>query len=210
MSVIVWYFGDASLSSAVVGLVGALIGGAITGFWSWKVSRDGLDAAEKVARDTRLAAEQAWVRDSRREIYDRFLAASQRLLGVMEAAAATPKVPEDLRPAVDEAYWALFETYPSVQTVADLHVVAAARETVYLLQGLKDILDGPERKDFDVIAAAVRDARHDTIDAMRADLRLKGSAKPEEGKSYKDAVADRLAARLPPAAGEEPPPSVVP
>ena len=110
MSVMVWYFGDASLSvSAVVGLVGAVIGGAIAGTASWKV-----------ARLTRDAAQQAWVRDSRREIYDRFLAASQRLLGVMEAAAATSKVPDDSPPAVDEAYWAFVETYPSVQTVADL------------------------------------------------------------------------------------------
>jgi tetrahydromethanopterin S-methyltransferase subunit H len=193
--VIVLYFADASpYVSAVAGLAGAVIGGSITGMVSLRV-----------ARDTRIAAEHAWVRDSRRGIYDRFLVAGQRLLAVMEAAASTSTAPDELRPAVDEAYSAYVGTYASVQTVAELPVVLAARTHTYRLQALKDILDGRGpygRKDFDRIAQLVRDARHDTIDAMRADLDLHGSAKPPAGKDYAQAVVD--------AAREETPQSAVP
>lgn len=112
-------------------LAGLLIGGAVAGTVSLKV-----------ARDTRDAAARAWVRDSRREIYDRFLAAGQRLLAEMETGAATSKVPDELRPAVDEAYRAFFETYAFVQTVAELGVVTTARMHAYRLQALKDSFSG--------------------------------------------------------------------
>jgi hypothetical protein len=55
------------------------------------------------------------------------------------------------------------------------------------LEALKSILDGHdwfEPSRFDQIAGFARDARQDTIDAMRADLDLKGSAKPQTGKEY--------------------------
>jgi hypothetical protein len=142
---------------------------------------------------------------SRREIYDRFLTAGQRLLAVMKTAAATSTVPGEPGPAVDEAYSAFFETYASVQTVAELGVVTSARRHAYRLQALKDILDdrGPfERKDFNRIAKLVRVARQDTIDAMRADLGLHGNARPPAKYDYSQAVVD--------AAREDPPHSVVP
>jgi hypothetical protein len=180
--------------SAAFGLTGSLIGGAIAGTVSLRVARDARDAAER-----------AWVRDSRREIYDRFLTAGQKLLAVMEAAAVTSKVSGESRPGVDEAYSAFFETYASVQTVAELGVVTSARTHAYRLQALKDILDGRgpfERGDFDRIAKLVREARQDAIDAMRADLGLHGSAKPPTGYDYAQAVAD--------AVREDPSRSVVP
>jgi hypothetical protein len=55
------------------------------------------------------------------------------------------------------------------------------------------ILDGRdtfERSQFGPIAKLVGDARHDTIDAMRADLGLEGKARPPEGTNYAQAVAD--------------------
>jgi hypothetical protein len=185
MSVIHWYIGDSSpYVSAAFGLVGTLIGGVIAG-----------TASARVARHAREAAERAWVRDSRRQIYDRFLAAGQRLLATMEAAAASSTIAGASREAVDEAYSAFFETYPSVQTVADVEVVASARNQAYRLQVLKDILDERGefgRKDFHRIAKLVRDARHDTIDAMRADLHLPGSARPPAGYDYARAVAEAV------------------
>ena len=195
MSAVVWYFGDATpYLSAAFGLVGTLIGGVIAG-----------TVTLRVARHARAAAERAWVRDSRRSIYDRFLTAGQRLLAVMETAAYASMGSGESRPVVDEAYSAFFETYASVQTVAELRVVTSAREQAYRLQALKDILHnrGPfEREAFERIAALVRDARQDTIDAMRADLGLEGSAKPPAGYSYREAVAA--------AVREDPPPSVTP
>jgi hypothetical protein len=111
----------------------------------------------------------------------------------METAAATAEVPDEHPATIDAAYATFFETYASVQTVAEVGVVATARLQAYRLQALKDVLDGRgpfERGQFDRIARLVRDARQDTIDAMRADLGLRGSAKPPEGQTYAEAVAD--------------------
>jgi len=192
MSSIVWYFGEASAwASGAFALAGTAIGAGIAGTVSLKVARETSDAAERVARATRDAAEQAWVRDSRREIYDRFLTAGQRLLAVMEKAAGTTEAPGELHTAVEEAYAVYFATYASVQTVAELDVVKHARNHAYRLQALKDILDGSStfaRSEFGPIAKLVRDARHATIDAMRADLRLQGKARPAEGTDYVQAV----------------------
>jgi uncharacterized membrane protein YhiD involved in acid resistance len=54
--------------TAALGLAGSLIGGAIAGTVSLLV-----------ARQAREAAERSLMRDSRREIYDRFLTNAQRL-----------------------------------------------------------------------------------------------------------------------------------
>jgi hypothetical protein len=183
MSVIVWYFGDTSpWVSAAFGLIGTAVGGAIAG-----------GVSLRVASEARRAAERAWVRDSRREIYDRFLTAGQKLLAVMEKAADTRTAPVKADPAIEDAYSAYFEAYASVQTVAEMDVVASARKHAYRLQALKDILDGGgafERGEFHRIARLVRDARHDTIDAMREDLGLHGSARPPAGTDYARAVVD--------------------
>jgi hypothetical protein len=193
MSAVGLYFGDTSpWVAAAFGVVGTVIGGVIAATVSLRL-----------ARDAREAAERAWVRDSRRQIYDRYLIAGQRLLAVMEKAAS--RVPTKPEAEVEESYSAFFGAYASVQTVAELGVVANARIHAYRLQALKDILDGRgpfEHRDFNRIAKLVRDARHDTIDAMRADLGLPGDAKPPTGDDYARAVAD--------AAREDPSQSVVP
>jgi hypothetical protein len=63
-----------SITTAVFGLVGVLIGAFIAGAVSlW------------VAKQAREAAERAWIRDNRREIYDRFLTCAQTLLITCEA-----------------------------------------------------------------------------------------------------------------------------
>ncbi|HZI74462.1 MAG TPA: hypothetical protein VFD73_10700, partial [Gemmatimonadales bacterium] len=64
-----------SYATAVFGLTGVLIGAFIAGAVSlW------------VAKQARDAAERAWVRDNRREIYDRFLTYAQTLLIACEEA----------------------------------------------------------------------------------------------------------------------------
>jgi hypothetical protein len=91
-----------------------------------------------------------------------------------------------------DAYSDYVGAYASVQTVAELSVVTSARLHTYRLEALKDILDGRgqfEREDFGRIARSVRDARHDTIDAMRDDLGVQGSAKPPPGV-YEQVVAE--------------------
>jgi len=186
MSAIVWIFGEASPSvSVAIGLAGSLIGGAIAGTVSLRVARNARDAAE-----------QAWVRDSRRQIYDRFLTAGQKLLAAMEAVAADSNVTAAVRGAVDDAYSTFFETYASVQTVAEVGTVESARVHAYRLEALKNILDGRplDRQEFGRIAGLVRFARHDLIDAMRKDLGLEGSARPPTDSDYKQAVEESVRA----------------
>ena len=63
-----------------------------------------------------------------------------------------------------------------VQTVANTTLVDAARVYGYRLLALQAIMDSKgflEPNDFDPVAQFVKDARHDTIDAMRTELGLK-------------------------------------
>jgi hypothetical protein len=152
--------------AAVFGLVGSLIGGFIAGTVSLVI-----------ARQTRDAAERAWVRDNRRELYDRFLSHAQTLLIACENAGGGRRGAE----GVESAYNDFFGAYGVVQTVVERPVVDAARVYAYRLQELMEVLDsrsalGPES--FDQVAQLIRLARHDTIDAMRAELELEGSARP--------------------------------
>jgi hypothetical protein len=67
-----------------------------------------------------------------------------------------------------------------VQTVADTALVDAARVYAYRLWALKASLEstsvmGPDN--FDRVTQLIRDARHDTINAMRAELGLAGSVR---------------------------------
>jgi hypothetical protein len=167
-----------SVTPAVFGLVGVLIGGFIAGAVSlW------------VASEARKAAEQAWIRDSRREIYDRFLTRAETLLN--ERKAARESKTERARAAVKTAQTRFFEVYDVVQTVAGKAVVDAARVYAYRLLALKDIVDSTSsgNKDivdstsswnFEAVAALIRRARHDTVDKMRCELGLEESARPEE------------------------------
>jgi gas vesicle protein len=161
--------------TAAFGLAGVLIGGLIAGTVSLVV-----------ARQAREAAEKAWIRDSRREIYDRFLTNAQKLLIACEASkdGYRNEEAEKTEDALEAAHVDFFEVYGVVQTVAERPVVDAARVYAYRLWELKEGLSsksvlGPEN--FDRVAQLIRRGRHDTIDAMRTELGLDGSARPPEG-----------------------------
>ena len=131
------------------------------------------------------------MRDSRRQIYDRFLTNAQRLLVACEKyedvrpnqQAGDTKQAVEAKDAVEEAYFNLMEVYGVVQTVAELSVVEAARAYVYrLLVVQKRVASqrvfGPFT--YNRVSPWIRRARHATIDAMREDLGLRDSARPPE------------------------------
>lgn len=154
--------------AAAFGLAGSLIGGLIAGTVSLRVARQARDAAER-----------SWMRDSRREIYDRFLTTAQQLLIACEGSTS---LRESIGAAEDQlrrSYLSFFEVYGVVQTVAERPVVDAARVYGYRLLELSrgDL----EPAQVERVAQLVRFARHETIDAMRAELGLTGSAKPPKG-----------------------------
>jgi hypothetical protein len=180
----------AATNPAVYGLLGSLIGGFIAGTVSLLV-----------AWQTRGAAERAWVRDNRRELYDRFLTNAQRLLIALEDALDHGSESE-LRGGFIE----FFSAYGVVQTVADRPVVDAARTTAYRLLELKNELDAGNpsgRVYFKQVAEHVRRSRHDVIDAMRLELGRTDSARPPKSydpflgtdieREYHEAVARRRA-----------------
>ena len=155
-------------ASAAIGLLGTLIGGTIAGYVSLHV-----------ARQARAAAERSWVRDSRRDLYDRLLTSAQQLLIACEE-----------NEPVDAPYRGFFEAYGVVQTVAERPVVDACRVYAYRLLELVELghrrhgAGGASRlagDRFGQVAQLVRLARHDAIDAMRSDLGLEGSARPPAG-----------------------------
>ena len=154
--------------AAAFGLAGSLIGGLIAGTVSLRV-----------AKQAREAAERSWMRDSRREIYDRFLTNAQKLLIACESSASPRENVGASEDEAQEAYLNFFEVYGVVQTVAERPVVDAAR--VYAYRLLELARGGLEPTKFDRVAQLVRFARHDTIDAMRAELGLTGSASPPQG-----------------------------
>jgi hypothetical protein len=162
--------------TAASGLVGSLIGGAIAGTVSIRVARQARDAAER-----------SWIRDSRRNIYDRFLTNAQKLLIACEASNRLRErlgaQDAEAEKAVERSHNDFFEAYGVVQTVADRPVVDAARDYAYRLLelgGTQRLGFRPGLKDanFERVAQLVRFARHVTIDAMRAELGLAGSAQP--------------------------------
>jgi hypothetical protein len=166
--------------TAAFGLAGSLIGGLIAG-----------TVAIRAGREAREAAEHAWMRDSRRQIYDRFLTNAQRLLVACEKyedvrlhqRAGDPKQPAEAVHAVEEAYLNLIEVYGVVQTVAELRVVEAARAYVYRLLVVQkrvgtQSVSGPFT--YNRVSPWIRRARHVTIDAMREELGLRDRARPPE------------------------------
>lgn len=166
-----------------IALAGSLIGGAIVGTVSLTV-----------AQQTREAAERAWVRDNRREIYDRYLTNGQKLLVECLSYKKTSG-DREAREQLEDAYNGFFEVYGVVQTVAERPVVDAARRYGYRLLELRDeLVANPvlDPKAFPAVARLVRSARHDTIDAMRAELGLVSTARPEprynpfEGTEFED------------------------
>jgi hypothetical protein len=130
--------GGSSLLPAVFGLAGALIGGIIAGAVSLLV-----------ARQAREAAERAWIRDNRREIYDRFLTYAQRLLIACEAYKDARRQKEAAKASVESAFTSFWEVYGVVQTVAGNQLFEAARIYGYRLWELATSLGstsvmGPE------------------------------------------------------------------
>jgi hypothetical protein len=161
---------DSSYAAAVFGLVGVLIGAVVAGGVSlW------------TAKQTREAAERAWVRDNRREIYDRFLTCAQTLLVACENARKSGS--EGAEDSVEPADVKLWEAYGVLLTVAGSTLADAARDYAYRLWELKESLGsrsvmGPGN--FDRVTPLIRDGRHDTIDAMRAELGLEEITWPKK------------------------------
>jgi hypothetical protein len=169
---------DSSYAPAVFGLVGSLIGGFIAGGISLLV-----------AWQARKAAEGAWVRDNRRVIYDRFLTYAQKLLIACETRKDAHRNQEAVEASVESAYTKFFEVYGVVQTVAGIGLVNAARVYAYRLSTLKEnlvpglftnVMEPENFGPITLVGQLIRDARHDTIDAMRAELRLGGSISLEK------------------------------
>jgi hypothetical protein len=154
------------MQPAVYALLGSLIGGFIAGSVSFLV-----------AWQTRKAAEQAWVRDNRREIYDRFLTQGQALL-----IALVEPLPEPSADELHNAYVGFMGAYVVVQAVAERAVVDAARNYGYELGKLKQRIDAGST-DAGNVAARVRLYRQEAIDAMRLELGQTGTAKPLEGEA---------------------------
>ena len=158
-----------SYTNAVFGFAGVLIGAIIAGGISiW------------VAKQTREAAERAWIRDNRREIYDKFLTCAQTLLIVCEEAQESKT--KEAKVSVETAFTKFFEVYGVVQTVADKALVDASRRYGYRLWELKSMLDSPptsvtDPENFNTVTPLIRADRQDTIDAMRAELGLTGSVR---------------------------------
>ena len=78
---------------AIFGLAGSLIGGFIAGTVSLLV-----------ARQARKAAEGTWIRDNRREIYDRLLTYAERLLRACEAYKAAHRDEDTAKASVESAF----------------------------------------------------------------------------------------------------------
>ena len=156
-----------SLTPAVVGLAGALIGGLIAGTVSLLV-----------AWQARKAAERAWMRDNRRAIYDRFLMCAQMLLHACEAyRAASPPEKEKAKASLESASTSFWGAYHVVEIVAGTPLFETVRIYGYRLWELTTELGstsvmGPES--FDAVRPLILPARRDTVAAMRSDLGLGG------------------------------------
>jgi hypothetical protein len=155
---------------AIFGLAGSLIGGFIAGAVSLLV-----------ARQVQEAAEGAWIRDNRREIYDRLLTYSERLLHACEAYKAAHGDKETAKANVESAFTNFWEVYGVVQTVASTRLVEAVRVYAYRLWELVASLDSSSvivSENHSLVIRLIRDARHDMINAMRAELGLDGGIRP--------------------------------
>ena len=160
-----------SYAAAVFGVAGTVIGGLIAGGVNYLV-----------ARQTREEAKRSWIRNTRREVYDRFLTGAQDLQATCQIHKAGDG-DEPSREAVERAFNDFFHVYAVVQTIAERRVVDAARIHGYRLHELRDeALDKPGRLDppnFERVDELVREARHETVEAMRDELGLRTEARPE-------------------------------
>ena len=152
------------MTAGIFGLLGALIGGLSAGLVSLRV-----------ATQAREAAERAWIRDNRRELYDRFLTSAQELL--IAAERALRQGPSE---RLEATYEAFFGAYGVIQTVAQEAVLEAARKYAYRLQELKDELDAMNASGAEYFergkTGALREARCDRRDAGRSRAERKRAA----------------------------------
>jgi hypothetical protein len=162
-----------SIGVAAIGLLGSLIGGVVAGATSYAVSRQARDAAEK-----------SWIRDTRREVFDRFLTRAQDLQAACQIYHHGHRT-DASRESVEKAFREFFNVYAVVQTVAEKPVVDTTRLYGYRLHSLADqALDRPGRlrgQHFDDVDKLVRLARHGAVDAMRFALGSLDSAAPPPG-----------------------------
>jgi hypothetical protein len=161
---------SSSYIPAIFGLAGSLIGGFIAGTVSLLV-----------ARQARAAAEGTWIRDNRREIYDRLLTRAERLLHACEAYQETHGDKEVVKATLESAYTNFFEAYGVLQTVAGIPLVDATRDHAYRLRALAESLSSTRVMDpqkFNLVVRLIRDARHEVLDAMRAELGLDRGIRP--------------------------------
>jgi hypothetical protein len=161
---------SSSYIPAIFGLAGSLIGGFIAGTVSLLV-----------ARQARAAAEGTWIRDNRREIYDRLLTRAERLLHACEAYQETHGDKEAVKATLESAYTNFFEAYGVLQTVAGIPLVDATRDHAYRLRALAESLSSTRVMDpqkFNLVVRLIRDARHEVLDAMRAELGLDRGIRP--------------------------------
>lgn len=176
-----------SYTAAFFGLAGSLIGGFIAATVSLLV-----------ARQAREAAEITWIRDNRRETYDRFLTYAERLLIACEACKEDAhRYAGGAKVSVETAFTNFWEVYGVVQTVADTRLVEAARTYAYRLWELAASLGstsvmGPEN--FRQVAELIREARYNMIIEMRAELglgsfRRGGGANPFAGTDLAEKYA---------------------
>jgi len=151
-----------------------------------------------IAWQARKAAERAWIRDNRREIYDRFLTCAQMLLLACEAykdARAQEKA--QAKDKVESTFAKFWGAYSVMQTVADTRLFEITRIYGYRLWELATSLGstsvmGPEN--FSAVSQLIPGARRNTIAAMRGELGLGGSPVPDinpfEGTPLQEKYAD--------------------
>jgi hypothetical protein len=163
--------------TAVFGLVGSLIGGFIAS-----------TVTLVVAHQSREAEVQGWIRDNRRDIYERFLSHAQKLLIACENASSGRRD----RDAIEDAYNEFLAVYGVLQTLADRPVVVATRVYAYRVIELTKIIDSESVlrvESFRPVAGLVRHARHDAIEAMREELGVDAAMRPPPGFNPFDGTA---------------------
>lgn len=165
-----------SYAPAIFGLAGSLVGGFIAG-----------SVSLLVARQARAASEGAWIRDNRRTIYERFLTCAEKLLHACQAYKRALGDKDEVgnigaaKASLESAFTNFFEAYGVVQTVAGMRLVEATRIHAYRLWELEESLHSKnviDSDNFNLVTKLIREARHDMIDAMRAELGLDGGIRP--------------------------------
>jgi hypothetical protein len=165
-----------SYTAAIFGLAGSLIGGFIAAAVSLLV-----------ARQAQEAAENTWIRDNRREIYDRLLTYAERLLIACEACKDADHDNEAARASVETAFTNFWEVYGVVQTVADTRLVEAARIYAYRLWELAASLGSTSvmgLENFRQVAELIGEARYKMINEMRAELGLDSYQRGGDGNPF--------------------------